>query len=65
MASVGALTLLLSENKVWSLSRQDLESELKNNPEFALGVLQKMAQEVRAQSKVNSGCRAVEIGALL
>lgn len=36
---------------MWFLSREDLESELKDNPDFAVGLLRKLAEEVRGQSK--------------
>lgn len=36
---------------MWSLSREDLETELTNNPEFAVGLLRKLAEEMRSQSK--------------
>ncbi|CAN0230435.1 unnamed protein product [Pylaiella littoralis] len=39
---------------VWSLSREDLDTELKDNPEFAVGMLRKLAEETRSQSKITS-----------
>eukprot|EP00903_Cladosiphon_okamuranus_P019710 g18112.t1 len=40
------------DTTVWRMSREDLESELKDNPEFAIGLLRKLAEEMRGQSKV-------------
>eukprot|EP00752_Nemacystus_decipiens_P002468 g2324.t1 len=37
---------------VWCLRREDLEKELKDNPDFAVGLLRKLAVEMRRQSKV-------------
>lgn len=36
---------------MWCLSRDDLESELRDNPDFAVGLLRKLAEEMRGQSK--------------
>lgn len=33
------------------MSREDLESELNDNPDFAVGLLRKLAEEMRGQSK--------------
>lgn len=49
--------------KVWSLSREDLESELKDNPDFAVGLLRKLAEEMRGQSKarIDAVCMVPEV----
>lgn len=54
---IDTLACLLFENKVWTLSREDLESEMESNPEFVVGMLRKLAEEVRGQSKVRFSCR--------
>ncbi len=39
------------------MSREDLEAEMKSNPEFVVGLLRKLAEEMRRQSKVRFSCR--------
>ncbi|CBJ30257.1 2-hydroxyacid dehydrogenase [Ectocarpus siliculosus] len=40
------------ESTVWCLSRDDLETELRGRPDFAMGLLGKLAEQMRGQSKV-------------
>lgn len=37
--------------KVWCLSRDDLETELRGRPDFAMGLLGTLAEKMRGQSK--------------